>query len=73
MAFRWGGGLTPLPTRADLGLEPKETIMTEKQTYEAPQLDRVGSLEEMTLGNATGSFTDKAYPTGTALSSETFS
>ena len=47
--------------------------MTEKQTYEAPQLDRVGSLEEMTLGNATGSYTDKAYPVGTALSSETFS
>ena len=44
-----------------------------KSVYEAPELVEVGSLEEMTLGNARGAFTDKAYPTHTLVSSETFS
>ena len=44
-----------------------------KQAYQAPELVEVGSLEEMTLGNARGAFTDKAYPTHTLVSSETFS
>ena len=42
-------------------------------TYAAPQLRRLGALEEVTLGHSSGAKTDAYFPLGTAHSSVTFS
>ena len=42
-------------------------------TYAAPELQRLGSLEDVTLGHKTGAKTDAYFPIGTAHSSVTFS
>ena len=41
--------------------------------YTAPELQRLGSLEEVTLGHKTGSKTDAYFGIGTPHSSVTFS
>lgn len=44
-----------------------------KKEYRAPALEDLGSLEELTLGNARGNFTDADYPTGTPFGELGFS
>jgi hypothetical protein len=44
-----------------------------KSSYEAPALRDVGSVRELTLGNATGVFLDEDFPEGTPFSDLTFS
>jgi hypothetical protein len=44
-----------------------------KQPYETPVVKVIGSLHELTLGSASGNFTDQAFPAGTAFKSLTFS
>lgn len=46
---------------------------SEKATYVKPVLNRVGSFEEITLGNSTGSALDASFPVGTPFSDLTFS
>lgn len=43
------------------------------QTYEAPKLKLVGSLEEVTQGSSTGNRLDKAFPDNTPVNQLTFS
>jgi hypothetical protein len=47
----------------------------EKDTsaYEAPRIEDHGDLAELTAGNKTGEFTDKAFPVHTPKASITFS
>jgi hypothetical protein len=44
-----------------------------RANYAAPALERLGSLEEVTLGNAGGNKLDASFPVGTPKSSLTFS
>jgi hypothetical protein len=46
---------------------------TEKKPYEAPRITVLGDIEAITLGSATGQFTDAAFPIGTPFRSITFS
>lgn len=41
--------------------------------YKAPRLTKVGSLEEVTKGNARGSRLDATFPSGTNFGDLTFS
>ena len=41
--------------------------------YEAPRLDDLGDLLELTAHNAAGSYTDATFPAGTPATSLTFS
>ncbi|MFC2950296.1 lasso RiPP family leader peptide-containing protein [Marinicaulis aureus] len=47
--------------------------MTDKLNYEAPELELVGSFEEVTLGNSTGDDLDKDFVAGTSFNDLTFS
>lgn len=44
-----------------------------KEEYEAPSVERIGSFEEVTLGNSDGITTDQAFPTDTPKPDLTFS
>lgn len=44
-----------------------------KSGYSKPSVTMVGSFEEITLGNATGSFLDAPFQAGQPISSLTFS
>jgi hypothetical protein len=46
---------------------------TGRGAYSSPTLERLGSLEQVTRGNATGNFTDKAFPIHTPKPQITFS
>jgi hypothetical protein len=53
-----------------------ERISMEKDTtveYEAPRIEDHGDLAELTAGNSTGEFTDKAFPVHTPKQDITFS
>jgi len=41
--------------------------------YEAPRIEDHGDLAELTAGNSTGEFTDKAFPVHTPKQDITFS
>lgn len=44
-----------------------------KKEYISPMLEKIGSFEELTRGNADGSFTDALFPTDTPKEELTFS
>lgn len=44
-----------------------------KLNYEAPELNEVGSFEELTLGGQDGDFTDAVFPSNTPRGELTFS
>ncbi len=44
-----------------------------KKTYEAPALQVEGTVQDLTLGNTTGNYTDKSFPAGTPIGKLTFS
>lgn len=44
-----------------------------KKEYFAPRLEKVGSFEALTKGNADGAYTDAVFPTDTPKSDLTFS
>jgi hypothetical protein len=46
---------------------------SEKLAYARPSLNQIGSFEEITLGNSTGSALDASFPVGTLFSDLTFS
>ena len=45
---------------------------TDKRTYESPRLVVEGALKDLTLGEATGNFTDKLFPQNTPFNQLTF-
>ena len=47
-------------------------MTNEKRTYEAPVLKVEGKVKDLTLGQADGNFTDKAFPTNTPKPQLTF-
>ena len=47
--------------------------VTEKKSYEKPELVAHGSIATITQGNATGARLDAAFPVGTFFSDLTFS
>lgn len=49
----------------------KET--PQKAVYTKPAVTRIGSFEEVTLGNSTGGFLDAGFPAGTPRGDLTFS
>lgn len=46
---------------------------SEKMAYIKPDLTEVGSFEEVTLGNSTGSELDASFPVGTLFGDLSFS
>lgn len=46
---------------------------TQKKSYEAPRLNKVGSFEEVTQGASKGSSLDATFPVGTPFGQLTFS
>lgn len=50
-----------------------ETKGSEKKTYEVPQLDVLGALEDITHGGADGGSLDADYSAGTPRGELTFS
>jgi hypothetical protein len=55
------------------GLDLESAMTREKSPYEAPKLQKLGTLVEMTKGKSTGSHLDKAFPSGTNQGILTFS
>lgn len=47
--------------------------MTEKLAYETPELEVLGTIEDLTHGNATGSRLDADFSAGTSVDDLTFS
>ncbi len=46
---------------------------SEKKTYQKPELNQIGSFEEITLGGVDGDFTDFPFPANTPRGDLTFS
>lgn len=53
--------------------EATTTPRDQKAAYETPELERLGSLEEITHGNSAGSVTDADFASGTPIGDLTFS
>lgn len=53
--------------------DKKQRSFTVKFEYVSPTVEVIGSFEEVTQGNATGSSLDADFPTGTPFDDLTFS